>query len=163
MKNFLRKFIAIVLVSTFVALNFSVVVFAADDAPETRPGILPTAEGEDVDSCKKLFEDNTSSDLRAKLKDRKDVSKILGCGIITGDIHMWMVPYYIRYLLEFIIGIAGLIAVGGIVYGGFVYIFSGVSEDTDKGKKAITYGIIGMVLTLLSWAIVNIVIALVTG
>ncbi len=92
-----------------------------------------------------------------------DLQDILACGIKTGDIHLWMIPYYIRYVLEFVIGIAGLIAVGSIVYGGYLYLFSGLSQDKDTGKKAILYGIVGMILTLVAWAFVNIVIAFVTG
>lgn len=92
-----------------------------------------------------------------------DENDILGCGIKTGDIKLWMIPYYIRYVLEFIIQIGGLVAVGGIMYGGYLYLFAGISEDKDKGKKAILYGVAGMVLTLVAWALVNIVIAIVTG
>lgn len=88
---------------------------------------------------------------------------ILACGIKTGTIHMWMVPYYIRYILEFIIGIAGLVSVGGIVYGGYLYLFAGISQDKDKGKKAIQYSVLGMIMTLTAWALVNIIIALVTS
>ena len=50
-----------------------------------------------------------------------DENDILGCGIKTGDIKLWMIPYYIRYVLEFIIQISGLVAVGGIMYGGYLY------------------------------------------
>ncbi|MBD3361158.1 hypothetical protein GF366_05160 [Candidatus Peregrinibacteria bacterium] len=88
---------------------------------------------------------------------------ILGCAIMTGDIKIWMIPFYIRFFLEFIIGIAGLVAVGGIIYGGYLYLFAGLTEDKDKGKNAIKNGIIGLILTLTAWGIVNVVIALVTG
>lgn len=90
-------------------------------------------------------------------------TEVLACGIKTGSIHLWMIPYYIRYILQFIIGMAGLAAVGGIVYGGYMYLFAGVSSEKDQGKKAIQYGIIGMVMTLVAWAFVNIIISLVTG
>lgn len=89
-------------------------------------------------------------------------TQVLGCALTTGDVKMWMVPFFIRYMLEFIIGLAGLIAVGGIVYGGYLYLFAGLSDDKDKGKNAIKNGVLGFVLVLTSWAIVNIVISLVT-
>lgn len=87
-------------------------------------------------------------------------SNILGCGIKTGTIKLWMVPFYIRFLLQFVIGIAGLAAVGGIIYGGFTYLFAGLSDDKEKGKKAILYGIVGFVMTLVAWVVVNVVMAL---
>ena len=89
-------------------------------------------------------------------------TQVLGCAVTTGDIKMWMVPFFIRYVLEFIIGIAGLLAVGGVVYGGYLYLFAGLSDDKDKGKNAIKNGILGFIIVLTSWAIVNIVISLVT-
>lgn len=91
------------------------------------------------------------------------INDILGCAIKTGDIKLWMIPYYIRYILELIIGLAGLVSVGGIVYGGYFYLFSGITEDKEQGKNAIKNAIIGIVLSLTAWAIVNIVISLVTG
>lgn len=99
----------------------------------------------------------------AKGKPGVTSTTILACGIRTGNIKMWMIPYYIRFMLEFIVGIAGLLAVGGTVYGGYLYLFAGVAEEgKDKGKKAIMYGITGMIITLVAWAVVNIFISLLT-
>lgn len=86
----------------------------------------------------------------------------LGCGIKTGNIKLYMVPYYIRSILEFVIGLSGLVCVGAIIFGGYWYLFAGISEDKERGKKAILYGIVGMVLTLVAWAAVNIIISLLT-
>jgi hypothetical protein len=86
----------------------------------------------------------------------------LGCGIKTGNIKLYMVPYYVRSILEFIIGVSGLVCVGAIIFGGYWYLFAGISEDKEKGKKAIIHGLVGMVLTLVAWAIVNILISLFT-
>lgn len=109
------------------------------------------------------FDVNVGDTGKLKALNALTLQDVLACGIKTGDIHLWMIPYYIRYILEFIIGIAGLIAVGSIVYGGYMYLFSGLSQDKDTGKKAILYGIVGMILTLVAWAFVNIIIAFVTG
>lgn len=103
--------------------------------------------------------DDTSVTMRGPMS----ASDVLGCGIKTGRISLWMIPYYIRFILEFLIGIAGLICVGGFVYGGFVYLFAGLSEDKDKGKKALFYSVTGLVVVMLAWAFVNIVIAVVTA
>ncbi|MBT4917639.1 hypothetical protein HN709_04415 [Candidatus Peregrinibacteria bacterium] len=88
---------------------------------------------------------------------------ILACGIKTGNIPLWMVPFYLRWILEFIIGLAGLASVAGLVVGGYMYMFGGLSSEKDKGKNAIKNAVIGLVLTLTAWAIVNVVLSLVTG
>lgn len=91
-----------------------------------------------------------------------NVTRILGCGIKTGQIRLWMIPYYIRYILEFALQIGGLVSVGGIVYGGYLYLFAGVSEDKEKGKSAIMYSVAGLILALLAWAFINIVVSVLT-
>jgi hypothetical protein len=161
----------------------SLVAFAGDATPTDDTGvhstILPSAGDMPVESCEYVMRYvnyqpvGTIKDYIAKRKkdmtiwtgDRdSEVSytEILGCAITTGDVKMWMIPFFIRYVLEFIIGIAGLLAVGGVVYGGYLYLFAGLSDDKDKGKNAIKNSLIGLVLVLTAWAVVNIVISLVT-
>jgi hypothetical protein len=87
---------------------------------------------------------------------------ILGCAIKTGRVSLWMIPFYIKYLIQFALSIAGLVAIGSIIIGGYFYLFSGLMDDKDKGKRAIIYGIVGFVVAILSWTIVNIVISVLT-
>lgn len=167
----MRK-LMIMLLAVWVFQAGSAVTFAGDSGT-----VLPGTEKKVVD-CKvlmnfmEIFEPDDREWLFGGDWDEKYTSSdgitytakdVLACGIKTGGIKLWMIPYYIRYILQFIIGLAGLIAVGGIVYGGYLYLFAGISEDKDKGKKAILYGVAGMVMTLVAWAFVNIVIAVVTA
>ncbi len=174
----MRKFLAIIAV-VFMFGAQSSVVFAVDGTilPEpTTPAYSDTENNETVFACRGLMNQVEAFD-----EDKKkeifagdwNVSHqggfaytaydILACGVKTGNIKLWMMPYYIRYILQFAIGLAGLIAVGGVVYGGYLYLFAGVSEDKDKGKKAIMYGVAGMVITMVAWAFVNIVLAVLTS
>jgi type IV secretion system pilin len=172
----LKKFFAIILVLVFAGSMNAGIVFAADDDDDAGSGssdyrgLVPSSdEAFSIDECRVVL--NLVEKLSPKEKNEfmafedaggKASNDILACAIKTGDIHMWMVPFYIKYILEFVIGLSGLVCVGGIVYGGFVYIFSGIGDDKEKGKNAIMYSVIGLILTLLAWAIVNLVIALVT-
>lgn len=70
----------------------------------------------------------------------------------------------IANLINVAIGLAGLIAVVVIVFGGQRYLTS--AGDPGKAKQAkdmIMYGVIGLVVAVLSWAIVNFVIIGVSG
>lgn len=87
---------------------------------------------------------------------------ILGCGIKTGRVKMWMIPFFVKYLIQFAISIAGLVAVGAIIIGGYFYLFSGLDNDKERGKKAIMYGLLGFIVVLLAWTIVNAAIGLFT-
>lgn len=87
---------------------------------------------------------------------------VLGCGIKTGRVKMWMIPFFVKYLIQFAISIAGLVAVGAIIIGGYFYLFSGLDSDKERGKKAIMYGLLGFIVVLLAWTIVNAAIGLFT-
>ncbi len=87
---------------------------------------------------------------------------MLACGLKSGNMHFWMVPYFVNYALEFVINVAGILVVLMIVVGGYFYIYGAVTEDKEKGKTIITYAIGGYVLVLTSWFIVNAVLLAVT-
>lgn len=168
------KILKISLLAIFSALvlgGFSSPVFAGEATT-----ILPGTEQTQVNCEKILWYVNLDAETaRNAIKGRDEFKPkqegadiqatyldILACAIRTGDIKLWMVPFFIRFFLEFIIGIAGLVAVGGVIYGGYLYLFAGLSDDKEKGKNAIKNGLLGLVLILTAWAIVNIVIALVS-
>ena len=67
-------------------------------------------------------------------------------------------------IINAVIGVLGLVAVVVVIIGGFQYMTS--SGDAGKVKKAkdtILYGIIGLVVCVLAFAIVNFVIANILG
>jgi len=123
--------------------------------------ILPSpTKGTD---CKSVIDQYVmgNSDLK-KLSDegRKNV---LGCAIQTGRISLNMIPYFITYVSNFFLSLIGLICVLFIVIGGYYYIYGGLTEQKEKGKKTIYHALLGMALAILSWVIVNIVIVAVTS
>ena len=62
-------------------------------------------------------------------------------------------------ILNFFLGFLGLLAVIMIIYGGVLYVSAGGDEGKiDKGKKIIMYAIVGIIIILLSFAIVNTVL-----
>lgn len=64
-----------------------------------------------------------------------------------------------RTIINWIVGIIGFLAVVMIVIGGLSYTLSqGDSTKVKKAKDTIMYGIIGLVIALLAFAIVNFVL-----
>ncbi len=75
-------------------------------------------------------------------------------GIAASDSLVDLLTKVIKFLLTF----AGIIAVGVLVIGGFWYITSaGNEEQAEKGQKAITNAIIGLVVVVLAYTIVAII------
>ncbi len=65
----------------------------------------------------------------------------------------------VTQIINFIIGILGIVAVVVIIIGGFGYMTSsGEAAKVKKAKDTILYGVIGLVVCVLAFAIVNFVI-----
>lgn len=65
----------------------------------------------------------------------------------------------VRNILSVVFTLVGVIAVVMIVVGGIFYIISqGNADKIQKAKSTILYGIVGLIVTLLAFAIVNFVL-----
>ena len=82
----------------------------------------------------------------------------LSCALKTGHIKFWMIPFFIRNMLQFLLQLAGLISVLMVLVGAYFYIAGGLTDDKEKGRRIIGFAIGGLVLTVLSWVIVNLVL-----
>lgn len=61
-------------------------------------------------------------------------------------------------VIDIILSMVGVLAVGVMIYGGFLYLTSnGSTQKLEKAKHAIMYGLIGLVVCLLAFAIVSFV------
>lgn len=62
-------------------------------------------------------------------------------------------------IIQWILGLLGLIAVVFILYGGFIWMTAGGNEDkVSQAKKIISAAVIGLIVVLLAWAIVTFVV-----
>lgn len=70
----------------------------------------------------------------------------------------------LNVIINIALGALGLVTVIMIIVGGYMYVTSsGDAAKVTKAKNTIMYGVIGLVIALLSWAIVNFVLANVFG
>ena len=66
----------------------------------------------------------------------------------------------INIAINVVLGVLGLLAVIVIIYGGFMYTTSvGDASKIKKAKDTIMYGVVGLVIALLAYAIVNFVVS----
>ncbi len=87
----------------------------------------------------------------------------LTCGIKSGRIPLWLIPFYIVRVIDFLILFGGMIAVLFMVIGGYHMIIGSYSEEKEKGKNTIKYSLMGLVLSLLAYTIVNVVLLFLTS
>lgn len=65
----------------------------------------------------------------------------------------------INTIISVVLGVLGILAVAYIIYGGFMFTTAaGDATKTKKARETIMYGVIGLVVALLAFAIVNFVL-----
>ena len=139
MKKTTQKWIKGMLLIVFTMLIISVPVsFAQDFAP---PSILP---GDNFD-----------------VGGYGDACTGLAQKIRTGDISLRQIPCFIKYFSQTLIAVAGSLSVIFVMIGGYRYVI-GSDEQKDVAKKTITYALIGLVVSLTAWILVDIVLQFAT-
>ena len=74
------------------------------------------------------------------------------------------VENFIRNIIKVLAGLAGLVATGFFVVGGFSYITSsGNPEHLDRAKRTLTYSALGLAITIGAFVLSNIVTTLATN
>lgn len=74
------------------------------------------------------------------------------------------VGYVAIALVEIMLRIAGLVAVGFVIYGGFRFIVSqGEPENAKAARETIINAIIGLIITIVAAAVVNFVAKAIAG
>jgi len=83
-------------------------------------------------------------------------TQAFAAGTTGGDITQ--VENFIQNVIKLLTGIAGLVAAGFFVVGGFGYITSsGNPENLDRSKRTIIYSAVGLAITLGAFVLSNIV------
>ena len=63
-------------------------------------------------------------------------------------------------IASFLIGLCGIVAVLYLIIGGYQYLTSGANPDLAKrGAKTVTHAIIGLIIVILSYIIVQVVVS----
>lgn len=70
----------------------------------------------------------------------------------------------VEIMIQVVLGIIGVVGVGVIIYGGAMYTTStGDAAKVTKAKNIILYGVVGLVVALLAYAIVEFVSKSIAG
>lgn len=166
--------IKVLFLSLLFALSLGV---SPVQAQSNQLGIIPKvpdklSKGAD---CKTFFEDSdVKNAMRGMERFKEYISKnadnksdkrdeVLACAIKTGRVHFFMLPFFAVYMIEFLLGIAGLLAVLMITFGGFKYVTGGLTQDKESGKKLIIQSLEGLAIALSAWIIVNLVQTILTS
>lgn len=76
--------------------------------------------------------------------------------IVEGAPTLICIPQLIQVIINWAIVVAGIVALFLVIYAGIKFINSGGDpKSVDAAKKALTYALIGFIVVLLSFFIIN--------
>lgn len=86
-----------------------------------------------------------------------DLKEAAGCRDSAEEKEQTIMPVVIG-MIQVVLGLVGLIGVGVVIYGGITYTIStGDAVKVNKAKNIILYGVVGLVVAMLAYAIVTFV------
>lgn len=75
---------------------------------------------------------------------------------IDNPVHCGDLEECVKGVVEYVLRLAGIVALAGVVYGGFIYMTAaGTQERIEAGKNAVTYSVVGIIIIGLAYAIVQ--------
>ena len=161
-KAFVLFLLAITLIMSVIPVAFSAVPTAFAQAPTSLlPGLAQGKACDEFNIRNGILDKET--EFKNKAKDTAERTHMLACAVRLGKLHLFMLPFFIGYFVQFLLLIGGLIAVLFVVYGGYQYAVGGLIEDKESGKKTITHALVGVVVSLAAWIIVNFVMVALTS
>jgi hypothetical protein len=120
--------------------------------------LLPEAKDAD---CVKLLNYYEQND------DFEDTNKrgtgTLGCAVKTGRISLSMLPYFIRHIADFLLGLSTIICLLFVINGGYQYIWGSLTDQMEKGRKTIINALMGLGFAALGWAVIAMTLAALTA
>lgn len=89
---------------------------------------------------------------------------VLSHPAFAADANVAKVETFIRSIIQVVAGLAGLVATGFFVVGGFGYITSsGNPEHLDRAKRTLLFAAIGLAITIGAFVLSNIIASLATS
>lgn len=89
---------------------------------------------------------------------------IVATPVLAADGNVSQVESFIRNIIKVVAGLAGLVATGFFVVGGFTYITSsGNPEHLDKAKRTLMHSGIGLAIVIGAFVISNIITDIATN
>ncbi len=103
-----------------------------------------------------FFVDPAMAQLINPLDNPNEIGQVTG---FDGSLRQ-MILKYVNFFLYFL----GLVATVFVIYGGFLYITSqGDDGNVEKAKKILTFAAIGILIILISFALINTLLTAGTG
>ncbi|MDO8648911.1 MAG: pilin [Candidatus Peregrinibacteria bacterium] len=92
-----------------------------------------------------------------------NLNRAVNCNFVTGEFDFGCIPLYLAYLLQVLFGVIGTVCVIEIIWAGYQIALSGVTGDKEKGKARLTWALIGFVIAILAFLIIDLFVTALIG
>ena len=82
--------------------------------------------------------------------------------IRQGTLTLRQIPCFIKFFSQTLIAIAGSLSVIFVMIGGYRYSLEATDDSRAEAKRTITYALVGLIVSLMAWILVDIALQLAT-
>lgn len=86
---------------------------------------------------------------------------LTGCDFQTGKLTAACIPVFIAHLVQIIMFLVGAVFVINVMIGGYQYTIGALQGDQGKGKNRIFWSIIGFIVTVCAYLIIDLVLTVI--
>ena len=86
-----------------------------------------------------------------------------GCDFASGDLDAGCIPSFLVHVIDQVFMVTGAICIIVIMIGGYQYALGNIVGGKEKGLATIRYGIIGMIVSALSFFIIDFIVSAIAG
>ena len=87
------------------------------------------------------------------------ITNIPGCDFVSGSLTAACIPSFIAHVIQLLFGFTGVLCLFNIMIGGYQVALGAATGDKEKGKNRITWAIIGLVLSLTVYLILDVALS----
>lgn len=87
---------------------------------------------------------------------------IPGCDFVTGRLWSICIPSFIAHVVQFIFSLLGVFFLANVMVAGYQIAMSGITGDKEAGKRRLTWSIVGLVVAICAFVILDLIISVIT-
>ena len=88
---------------------------------------------------------------------------IQGCDFTTGRLASSCIPNFVAHLIAFIFSLLGVFFLANVMYGGYEIALGGITGDKESGKRRLTWSVIGLIVAICAFIILDLVLSVITN
>lgn len=75
----------------------------------------------------------------------------------NGDVSLNDFGKVLMWVTQWVLSLAPTVGIIMVMYGGVLYMWGSLTDNTENGRRAITYAVVGFVVAALSWFVVDLI------